>query len=1372
MKDMLRRSKYLTRLRALVTKKHRQMENGRHQLRLRFETLETRRLLTTTAIASGDWDDPSTWNAGVPDDSQRAVIPSGITVTLGGTDHVAQELVIHGILNVAESTGADFDGSGTVDGFDFLAWQRGNGDADGDSDSDNVDLDLWQQQYGTEGTGGGQTKTLTTDWIHVNSGGVFQIGTETNRYDQGEFVLTLTGTDQNADYTVETSTGTMQITDNGGFLMAAMGGRLQFFGEDKLSFTKLGQTAEVGANSIVVENVIERNFDGTTSAASDGQLNWEVGDEIVIASSSRDYSDQEVRTINAITDLGNGTTRLTLNAILSNRHYGEIETYGNGTRTWDVDMRAEVALLSRNVRIQGLASQDTDSNWGNRALFNTGSTGDHRGISGHIMIMGTAGQISVEGVQLDRLGQTGTLGRYPIHWHLAGDRTGDVLKGVSVTNSNNRGVTVHGTHNLLIQDVVLHDVHGHGFFMEDGVETGNEYIANIAFGIHKVGRSDAVGNFAPDLNDPFIVDTHDHVGQNANRFLSSSAYWITNPDNTWIGNISAGVDGTGFWFILPEEAIGASADDPQYANVDPSRTNLRQFDHNWSHSSHVGLNFDRGSDIEVPVGGTLKSFFDGDEWRPPQEPQINYFTAYKHHVGNYHRGQIANFHENRYVDSFTSTFITFTQRVTDTLYVGHSQGNANLSDTVTGHTIYDGASTLDGNHFAGYSANNAHTFRTHNAANRFTSHQFSNTSFENDGTAANVSIAAQEGTLSGGTFGSHDVFGHSASAIYDVDGTLTGHVGGGPGYTVVTDHPFFYDSSDIRPAGWSAVVSDDLYAQVLFNIGANFIFTSPDGDAGQATYDNYNTHVKTNDGDYVVSFPGGAGSVSGGFSVKHFQRVGLNNGSTVIRFAGIGNVLAPSGIPRVSGLTALRNSNVTAYEVVGSDLYVKFFSDNNDVDFVPDNSTPPPDGLLVSAVDDAYIQDSSTLNSNILYVESSGSRTRTSYLKFDVPDTPENIIGATLQLTVTQDAGNNLRIRVYEGGSNNWTETTLTPANAPAKTTLLDDITGNFVIGQTYVFDVSAAVVAGEEVTFVVDSDGATSGGDAAFASSENSDSAIRPLLVVEVEDTSSSVTLWDDPSPDDNSNSTAVTRINDPFGTGMGGIGQWVTNGQPTYHNIGAGSPLDVSSYNGWTYVFSFDYYVDSSQPLTDDQFYQQVYDSSSATNFIDIGGSAALDEWTNVVTTGTITGSTITPFIIVNHKSTTESIPSLYIDNINFSINSPAITIAGAESESPSPLEVAVSTQEQPFAVGDLAGIGLNGEIVGNEDSEERRSVDLHPVPRAVLLSSSNASRDRALAALDFVKRDTSIPESLETAEGEEKKLVDELFESVFDLADVRIL
>ncbi|MEO1983279.1 MAG: carbohydrate-binding domain-containing protein, partial [Fuerstiella sp.] len=151
---------------------------------------------TTRAVQSGDWDDPATWDNGLPNALARVIVNQGSTVTLDGTDHFADEVVVHGVLDVAEDA---------------------------------------------------TSRSLTTRWIHVNSSGVFQIGTEADRYDEGDFVLTLTGTDPTADHVIETATGTMSVSDNDGFLMAVGGGRLQFFGEEKLSFTKLGTTADVGA---------------------------------------------------------------------------------------------------------------------------------------------------------------------------------------------------------------------------------------------------------------------------------------------------------------------------------------------------------------------------------------------------------------------------------------------------------------------------------------------------------------------------------------------------------------------------------------------------------------------------------------------------------------------------------------------------------------------------------------------------------------------------------------------------------------------------------------------------------------------------------------------------------------------------------------------------------------------------------------------------------------------------------------------------------------------------------------------------------------------------------------------------------------------
>ncbi|MEM1028674.1 MAG: VCBS domain-containing protein, partial [Planctomycetota bacterium] len=510
-----------------------------------------------------------------------------------------------------------------------------------------------------------------------------------------------------------------------------------------------------------------------------------------------------------------------------------------------------------------------------------------------------------------------------------------------------RGVTVHGTHNLLIQDVVLHDIHGHGFFMEDAVENGNNFLSNITFGIHAVGQAN--GNI--NLADPFIVDTHDHVGQNRTRFLSSAGFWMTNPANIWIGNISAGSEGTGFWFIFPDSAIGESALDPQYANVRPDRTNLWTFDNNSSHSSPVGLNFDRGSDLEVPVGAPLKANFDGDEHRPSQEPQINNYTAYKHTTGIYHRGRTANFNGTSFADNFTGTFITFTQRITNTLYVGHSRGNANLNDIVTGHTFYDGANTMAGNHFAGYTANNAHMFRAEGAAQRLVHFVMSDTSFEDDGSANNVSFSNPQGFQSYGPVGKT-----MPAVIYDVDGTFTGHVGGGAGSTIVPNNPFFYNSNDFRPAGWNAVVSDDLYA--MFRMqgdgSANPLFrvTSPDGFSGEARpgtgqFNGTNTLMKRSDGDYTVSFPEGLGVISGGFRIKYDTLVGPNDGSTMVRFANVAQTVTLNNVPRLQNLSALRYANSTAFATDGNDLWVNFFG-NLTLNFVPGNNPP----LGPSAADD------------------------------------------------------------------------------------------------------------------------------------------------------------------------------------------------------------------------------------------------------------------------------------------------------------------------------------------------------------------------------------------------------------------------------------
>lgn len=789
--------------------------------------------MATTAVIDGDWSNPSTWENGIlPDENTRAIIGHGVTVELDGTDHYAKELVIHGDLVVPEEVAEP-------------------------------------------------NKSLTTRWVHVNSDGQFIVGSETDRYDEGTFTLTLTGTDVYHDPVIETNmngmhTGgvlpTMTLMDNDGFLMTASGGRVQFYGEEKLSFTRLAATVVAGSDQIIVENFIERNYDKgamngqdfVTSPADDGVLDWEDGDQVVIASSSYDYTEEDVRTIKSILPNGDGTSTVTFYEALDHRHYGEIEYYSNATgteaatRNYQIDMRAEVALLSRNIKIQGdpAANQDTDVEFGDRANLQTeprirstaltateavSPTQVANGVGGHLMFMRTSGQITVDGVQLDGLGQASQKGRYPIHWHNGGDQLGDVLRNSSITNSNNRGVTIHGTSNLQIESVVLHDIHGHGFFFEDAIETGNELVANIALGIHAVGGNDK--DFAnPGGNDPFVVDTHDSVLETGSRFSSSAAYWITNPTNTFVGNIAAGAgdqrtedwagdpgpSGTGFWYAIPRAALG----DASQQAVTPIFAEFGQFDNNSSHSTAVGLNFDRGSDIEDAADpADFDAVQPANEYSPraggvKSGDKLSYFihgfTNYKaSDAAVYHRGEAESIQYNnlRIADSYNGPWAVSENIYNNSLFVGNSQGNADLTAKVGGPRLYDGAGLYTNTHFAGFSQDNAFAFQVEGSSFGPTMyHAFRDTSFENDQTVDYLAHVVSDFTRGpkGEFRQSHDL-GRPAQwikAVLDLDGTLTGGLGGGAGYSIVPNVAFLVDGDDVVLPGGEAVLTEDIYARI------------------------------------------------------------------------------------------------------------------------------------------------------------------------------------------------------------------------------------------------------------------------------------------------------------------------------------------------------------------------------------------------------------------------------------------------------------------------------------------------------------------------------------------------------------------------------
>jgi cell migration-inducing and hyaluronan-binding protein len=379
---------------------------------------------------------------------------------------------------------------------------------------------------------------LNTEWIMVH--GELQVGTEAKPFTH-KATITLTDNVKGEQL--------MGMGDRG---IMVSGGTLNLHGNRTNTWTKLAKTADAGSTSIEVLNAAQ----------------WKVGDEIVLASTDFNSRQAERRTIAAIS--GN---RITLDKKLDYMHFGKI--------TFGVDERGEVGLLTRNVKVQASADAEA-TNFG-----------------GHIMAMVTS-KMFIEGVELNRMGQHLELARYPIHWHLIGDGgKGQYIRNAAIHDTYNRCVTVHGTNDVRVENNVTYNIVGHCFFLEDGIEHGNEFVHNLAIQVKCHPTKPCVPiNLA--ANGEF--DAEHPRGNRQTSFSGKdtllpsdntvAAYWITNPDNSFIDNVAAGAE-SGFWFSVPIHPQGAFKDSDSSKNDWPRRTPVRAFRGNVSHSNFDGFMFDR-----------------------------------------------------------------------------------------------------------------------------------------------------------------------------------------------------------------------------------------------------------------------------------------------------------------------------------------------------------------------------------------------------------------------------------------------------------------------------------------------------------------------------------------------------------------------------------------------------------------------------------------------------------------------------------------------------------------------------------------------------------------------------------------------------------
>jgi cell migration-inducing and hyaluronan-binding protein len=537
------------------------------------------------------------------------------------------------------------------------------------------------------------------------------------------------------------------------------GGTLDLHGEPRgPGWTRLAQTALAGSTELVLQEPVS----------------WRSGDRIVIASTDFDMHQAEEMTVSAV--VGNVVT---LAAPLRYTHWGATES--------GVEVRAEVGLLSRNVRVQG----------------HEGSGADGKG--GHQMAM-AGSTMRISGVEFTRMGLQGEVARYPVHFHMMGDATGSYVRDSSIHHNFNRCITIHGSHNAVVQGNVAYDTLGHCYFFEDGIETGNLLEGNLGLLTRKPPA--------------------------ASRILKSDArpgtFWISNPDNIIRGNAAAGSEALGIWYDLPLHPTGLSATD----SIFPKHIPVREFSGNVTHSNGVDGFFIDPSDFtghyDPRVGGLPEG--------PSVEVLFSDLTSFK----NRRRGfwlRCYNFTAEGFkvADNLiggtlvSSTAATYKTLLVNSVIVGETANAGNPTSAepkglegrslpeprdpghpIVGIDFYDGLVGIEGASFANFLPNSQ---RQAGALSGFRFNRFG----INTGNFANAVTfhAANEvyfDPLGASDERPDDEDGHQSQVFLDKDGSVAGV----PGRHIVVNNPFLVDAAATFVPEWNAYISDNQYGRLIF----------------------------------------------------------------------------------------------------------------------------------------------------------------------------------------------------------------------------------------------------------------------------------------------------------------------------------------------------------------------------------------------------------------------------------------------------------------------------------------------------------------------------------------------------------------------------
>ena len=276
----------------------------------------------------------------------------------------------------------------------------------------------------------------------------------------------------------------------------------------------------------------------------------------MITSTDYDMYHTEFKNIIGISSDGSKST-ITLDTAFEHMHYAGRETYGDSGDF--LEIRAEVCLMSRNIIYRGDPETSAANKFGAHIMLH--SPGDESVIG------------RIENLQLNDVGQAFLLGKYPIHYHMIGRVTKSYVRNNAVMRSYNRGTTIHGVKYLRVERNCYWDAMGHTIFVEDAAETKNYIAYNVVAGTK------------PSFS---LLNTDQTPG----------CFWITHPDNIFVGNRAAGSVNYGYWMDYQDTAIGPSFD----PNIKPTLSKLGEFRNNVAHSvGNYGLRIFHGHNPPQPA---------------------------------------------------------------------------------------------------------------------------------------------------------------------------------------------------------------------------------------------------------------------------------------------------------------------------------------------------------------------------------------------------------------------------------------------------------------------------------------------------------------------------------------------------------------------------------------------------------------------------------------------------------------------------------------------------------------------------------------------------------------------------------------------------